>query len=294
MSQETSEISSPPEGASGELSDWAEFARQIRVEAVRMVHAARASHIGGALSMADILAVLYSGILHVRPEEPQWGDRDRMILSKGHCCTTLYATLALKGFFPLEELRSYGQDGSRLMAHISHKVPGVEFSTGSLGHGLPFGCGKALAAKRKGVDWRTFVMLSDGELDEGSNWEAILFAPQRGLDNLVAIVDYNKIQSLGSVSEVLELAPLADKLRAFRWAVREVDGHDHAQIGAALSTVPWETSRPSCLIAHTIKGRGVSFMENQLAWHYKSPDPEQLRRALLEIESPGSPRPPAP
>jgi transketolase len=276
------------------MSDSREFARQIRRHAVEMVHRARASHIGGVLSMADLLAVLYSDVLRVRPGEPQWPERDRFILSKGHCCAGVYAALALRGFLPAEELTTFGRDGSRLMAHISHKVPGVEFSTGSLGHGLPFGCGKALAARRRGRTWRVIVMLSDGELDEGSTWEALLFAPQHRLDNLVAIVDYNKIQSLGFVSEVLELAPLADKLRAFRWAVREVDGHNHAQISAALSVVPWETGRPSCLIAHTVKGKGVSFMENQLAWHYKSPNPEQLQRALSEIESPCGPWPPAP
>jgi len=253
-----------------------------------MVARAKASHIGGALSMADIVAVLYGDVLRTRAEAPDWQDRDRFILSKGHCCTTLYAALALRGFFPISELTTYGQDGSRLMSHISHKVPGVEFSTGSLGHGLPFGCGKALASKRSGTSWRTFVMLSDGELDEGSNWEAILFAPQHRLDNLVVIVDYNKIQSLGPVSEVMELHPLADKFRAFRWSVREIDGHDHDQIKGALSSVPWEAGKPSCLIANTIKGRGVTFMENQLAWHYKSPNPEQLQSALKDIKSPES------
>jgi transketolase len=248
-----------------------------------MVAAAKASHIGGALSMADLLAVLYGGILQIKPDNPAWPERDRFILSKGHSCTGLYATLALRGFFPLTELGTYGRDGSRLMSHISHKVPGVEFSTGSLGHGLPFGCGKALAAKRTGAAWRTFVMLSDGELDEGSNWEAVLFAPQHRLDNLVAIVDYNKIQSLGSVKEVLDLHPLAEKFRAFNWAVREVDGHDHKEIRAALSSLPWEPGKPNCLIAHTVKGKGVRFMENQLLWHYKSPDAAQLQQALGEL-----------
>lgn len=235
--------------------------------------------------MADLLAVLYSEVLRIRPEEPSWPSRDRFLLSKGHSCTAVYAALALRGFFPLDELETYGRDGSRLMAHVSHKIPGVEFSTGSLGHGLPFGCGKALAAKRSRSDWRTFVMLSDGELDEGSNWEAILFAPQHRLDNLVAIVDYNKIQSLGSVSEVMELEPLADKFRAFRWAVQEVDGHDHAAISRALSSAPWETGRPSVLIAHTVKGKGVDFMENQLLWHYRSPNSDDLERALSQLES---------
>lgn len=259
------------------------LAQGIRLHSLEMVHAVNASHIGGVLSMADLLAVLYSDMLRGRPDEPRWPDRDRFILSKGHCCAGVYAALALRGFIPLEELKTYGQDGSRLMTHISHKVPGVEFSTGSLGHGLPFGCGRALAAKRKGEGWRVFVMLSDGELDEGSNWEAILFAPQHCLDNLVVIVDYNKIQSLGSVAEVLELHPLADKFRAFRWAVREVDGHDHGQIRAALTTTPWEPSKPSCLIAHTVKGKGVDFMENQLAWHYKTPDSGQLAAALEQL-----------
>ena len=250
-----------------------------------MVATAKASHIGGALSMADLLAVLYSGILDVRSNEPTWPERDRFILSKGHSCTSLYATLALKGFFPLEELETYGQDGSRLMSHISHKVPGVEFSTGSLGHGLPFGCGKALAAKRRSLGWRTFVMLSDGELDEGSNWEAILFAPQHRLDNLVVIVDYNKIQSLGSVADVLDLDPLAEKFRAFRWGVREIDGHDHVAIYEAFSQVPFKKGKPSCVIAHTIKGKGVGFMENSLKWHYSSPNPEQLQAAIAELEN---------
>ena len=250
-----------------------------------MVARAKASHIGGALSMADLLAVLYADVLNVRPKDPSWGDRDRFILSKGHSCTALYAALALKGFFPVEELSTYGQDGARLMSHISHHLPGVEFSTGSLGHGLPFGCGKALAAKRTGADWRTFVMLSDGELDEGSNWEAILFAPQHKLDNLVAIVDYNKIQSLGSVADVMELDPLADKFRAFRWGVKEIDGHDHKAIHEALSTCPFEPGKPSCLIAHTIKGKGVDFMENNLQWHYSSPKPDQLAEALRQLET---------
>lgn len=260
------------------------FASRIRELSLKIVARARASHIGGSLSLADVLAVLYEGILNIRPEHPDWPQRDRLILSKGHCCASLYSTLAIKGFIPLEELQMYGQDGSRLMAHASHKIPGVEFSTGSLGHGLPFGCGKALAAKRKKQSWRTFVLLSDGELDEGSNWESILFAPQHKLDNLVAIVDYNKIQSLGSVAEVMELEPLSEKFKAFRWGVREIDGHDHDELRQALCSVPFEKEKPSCLIAHTIKGRGVSFMENQLKWHYASPNQEQMESALTEIQ----------
>ncbi len=263
------------------------FATAIRAHALRMVARAKASHIGGALSMADILAVLYGGgVLRHRPLQPRWPDRDRFLLSKGHNCTALYAALALRGFFPESELETYGLDGSRLMAHISHHVPGVEFSTGSLGHGLGFGLGKALAAQRDHLAWRVFTLLSDGELNEGSNWEAILLAPQHHLDNLTAIIDYNKIQSLGSVAEVAELHPLADKFRAFRWAVREVDGHDHVALASALGSVPWEPGRPSCLIAHTTKGRGVDFMQDQLAWHYKSPDAGQLANALRQLGCP--------
>lgn len=184
----------------------------------------------------------------------------------------------------MTELETYGQDGSRLMLHASHKVPGVEISTGSLGHALSIGCGKAIAAKRKNNSWKIFVVLSDGELDEGSNWEAILFAPQHKLDNIVAIVDYNKIQSFGSVAEVLELEPLAEKFKAFRWAVKEIDGHDHASICSAMSSVPFEKGKPSCLIAHTVKGKQVDYMENQLKWHYSSPDQEQLKSALAQIQ----------
>ncbi|MBK9139511.1 MAG: transketolase [Verrucomicrobia bacterium] len=260
-----------------------ELARRARALAVQMVARAKASHIGGALSMADLLAVLYTEVLNVRPHDPAWPERDRFLLSKGHACTALYATLALRGFFPVEELEEYGRDGSRLMAHVSHRVPGVEFSTGSLGHALPFGLGLALGARWRAARHRVFVLVSDGELDEGSNWEAILFAPQHGLDNLTLLVDYNRIQSLGAVAEVLDLAPLADKFRAFRWAVREVDGHDHSQLRDALTRLPAEPGRPTVILAHTIKGKGVSYMEDQLLWHYKSPDAAQLAQALAEL-----------
>ena len=234
--------------------------------------------------MADILAVLYDSVLRIDPKNPLWEDRDRLILSKGHSCVGLYAALAHTGFFPLSDLESYGDDFSKLMCHISHKVAGVEFSTGSLGHGLPFGCGRALAAKRLGKAWRTFVLLSDGELDEGSNWEAFLFAPAHRLEGLVAIVDYNKIQSLGRVDEVLPLEPLADKFRAFNWAVREIDGHDHAALAEALGSTPWKAGQPSVLIAHTVKGKGVPFMEDQLLWHYRNPGAEQLEEARKGLE----------
>lgn len=265
------------------MASIAEFATCIRRHTLHMVHHANASHIGTCLSMADILAVLYQDVLRYRVEDPVWTERDRLILSKGHGAAALYATLALSGFFPLVWLATYNDDGSPLTGHVSHHVPGVELSTGSLGHGLPVGCGIALAGKRDGRDYRTFVVLSDGELDEGSVWEALLFAPQHSLDKLVAIIDHNKIQSFGAVEDVLNLAPLVDKLRAFHWSVIEVDGHDHDALRAALTRLPRPDGKPTAIIAHTVKGKGVSFMEHQLAWHYKSPNDEQLAAALAEL-----------
>lgn len=261
-----------------------QLAKLIRQLSLQMVTRAKASHIASALSIADIIATLYTSVLHLDPAQPCLPARDRFILSKGHACVAVYAALAAKGFFPLAALDSYGQNHSDLMNHISHKVPGVEFSTGALGHGLPFGVGKALAGKRLQASWKVFVLLSDGEMDEGSNWEALMFAAHHKLDNLVAIIDYNKLQSLTTVAQTLGLEPLADKLRAFGWAVKEVDGHDHAQIKSALKESPWERGKPSVLIAHTRKGKGVSFMENEVLWHYRNPNAEQLAQALAELE----------
>lgn len=267
------------------MTDTASLATRIRCRALEMVTRAKASHIGSALSIADIMAVLYGGVLRVDPAQPRWEARDRFILSKGHACVAVYAALAEAGFFPVAALDAYGADGSDLMNHISHKVPGVEFSTGALGHGLPFGVGKALAAKRQGAIWRTFVLLSDGELGEGSNWEAMMFASHHKLDNLVAIIDYNKLQSLTSVADTLALEPLADKFSAFGWAVREVNGHDHVALEQALSSTPWTPGKPSMLIAHTTKGKGVAFMENEVLWHYRNPSPEQLATAVAALEA---------
>lgn len=252
-----------------------------------MVARADASHIGSALSITDIVAVLYSGALRVDPAEPRMPGRDRFILSKGHACVAIYAALAETGFFPRELLKSYGTDQSPLMAHISHKVPGAEFSAGALGHGLSFGTGKALAAARRGFDWRTVVLMSDGEMAEGSNWEAMMFAAHHRLDRLTAIIDYNKLQSLGTVADTLGLEPLAAKLTAFGWTVREVDGHDHAALATVLSPTRWEAGKPQALIAHTTKGKGVGFMENRVEWHYKSPNPEQLAEALAGLAENG-------
>jgi len=260
------------------------LARRLRAHALRMVHRARASHIGSALSIADIVAVLYGEVLRLRPDMPRWEFRDRFLLSKGHACVAVYAALAECGFLRVDALEGYGRDHSMMMNHISHKVPGVEFSTGSLGHALPFGAGKALAARRRGAPWRTFVLLSDGEWGEGSNWEACLFASHQRLDNLVAIVDYNKLQSLTTVADTLGLEPLDSKFTSFGWSVRAVDGHDHEALARELSAAPWEPGKPSILIAHTVKGKGVSFMENSVEWHYRSPSDAQLAQALAEVE----------
>lgn len=236
--------------------------------------------------MAELLAALYGGVLRIDPANPAWADRDRFILSKGHACAAYYAALAERGFFPKAWLETFYRDGGRLAGHATHTgVPGIEFSTGSLGHGLSVATGMALAGKRDVAPWRVFVLLSDGECDEGSTWEPALFAPQHRLDNLVAIVDYNKIQSLGRTKDVINLDPFADKWKAFGWAVREIDGHDAEQVLATLASVPFEAGRPSCIIAHTVKGKGVSFMEDELLWHYRNPSIEEYAAAVKEIEA---------
>ena len=236
--------------------------------------------------MAELLAVLYAGVLRVRPNDPEWPERDRFILSKGHASAAYYAVLAECGFFPLDWLDTFYQNGSRLAGHVTRgPVPGIEVSTGSLGHGLPIAAGMALTAKRDARTHRVFCLLSDGECDEGSTWESMLFARQHKLDNLIAIVDYNKIQSLGTVKEVMDLEPFASKWIAFGWAVREVDGHSVREVYAALSQAPFESNKPTCVIAHTVKGKGISFMENNLLWHYRNPQGEDYKAAVRELEA---------
>lgn len=261
-----------------------ELAYRIRRHCVEMTGRANASHIGSSLSMADLLAVLYAEVLRFDPRRPEWADRDRFILSKGHGCAALYAVLAECGYFPLAELETYYRNGTRLAGHTMHNIEGVELSAGSLGHGLPVGTGIALAAKRDGKSHRVFCMLSDGECDEGSVWEPALFAPQHKLDNLVVLIDYNKIQSLGNVADVIDLAPLAEKWRAFGWGAREIDGHDIGAIQEALGSLPFVPGRPSCIVAHTVKGKGVGYMEHKLLWHYRAPRGQDLETALAELE----------
>jgi transketolase len=262
-----------------------DLARAIRRHSLRMACHSHASHIGSSLSIADLLAVLYGRVLRVDPARPNWVERDRFVLSKGHAATAAYAVLAECGFFPLEHLDAYSADGSVFCGHVTAGVPGIEISTGSLGHGLPVACGMALCAKRERLPFRVFVLLSDGECDEGSTWEAALFAPHHHLDNLTVILDYNKLQGFGTVQDILDLEPLLAKWAAFRWAVREIDGHDHRQTDGVLASTPFEPEKPSLVVAHTVKGKGVSFMENQIAWHYRSPNLDQLASALSELES---------
>lgn len=266
--------------------DYQNTAKEIRKKVLKMIHDSQASHTGSALSCIDILTVLYSKTLRVNPENPWMEERDRFILSKGHAVSALYAVLALREFFPEEILDTYCMNGKNLPGHSTkHCVPGVEVSVGSLGHGLAMGAGMAIAAKNDKKGWRVFVLLSDGECQEGSVWETAMFASHHKLDNLVAIVDYNKLQALGRTNEVVNLEPLLDKWVSFGWAVKEVEGHNHSVLEKVFSEVPFEKDKPSIIIAHTVKGKGVSFMENKLEWHYKSPNKEEIEQAMKELNS---------
>jgi len=261
------------------------LAAEIRCDVLEMVHRARAAHVASSLSVADVLAVLYSEVLRHRPDDPGWAGRDRLILSKGHAAAAGYAALARSGYFGVELLEEYCENDSPLAGHVTASVdaPGVELSTGSLGHGLPVGAGMALHASRAAAGHRVFVVLSDGECDEGSTWEAALFSAHHNLANLCVVVDYNRIQSFGRVEDVLGLEPLADKWRAFGWDVQEVDGHDHGALQSALGAT--HPTKPRVIVARTVKGKGVSFMEDDLLWHYRSPDDEQLAKALAEVRN---------
>jgi len=263
--------------------DSKELAKRVRISSVEMVHRANASHIGGSLSIADILAVLYADVLNVFPQDTKNDSRDRCLLSKGHACVSFYAVLAHSGFFPVMSLEEYGKDGSQFLCHTSHHITGVEISAGSLGHGLPIGCGIAYGAKIQKKEYRTYVIVGDGEMNEGSNWEAILFASHHRLDNLCLIIDYNKIQSFGKTNDVLLIEPLKDKFNAFNWHVIEVNGHNHQSLLFAFKEAKETKGLPSVVIANTIKGKGVSYMENELLWHYRSPNDELFKQAIEEL-----------
>lgn len=261
-------------------------ARQIRRQAVRMSHRAGAAHLGSALSCADILAAAYYGALNVDPENPSHPGRDRFILSKGHAVAALYAALGHRAFFPLELLDAFNTDGAALAEHpLPSCAPGVEFAAGSLGHGLSVGLGMAAAAKLAPdrPPYRVYVLLSDGECNEGSVWESALFAPAYGLDNVMAIVDYNRWQATDRSENVLALKPLKDKWAAFGWSVYEADGHDAAGLVPLMRNLPDGSGKPAAVIAHTVKGKGVSFMEDDNNWHYRIPSEEETEAALREL-----------
>lgn len=251
-----------------------QLAWKIRRHGIEMTHLSGGSHVGAVLSVADIMAVLYADILNVDPKNPDMPERDNIILSKGHAGAAIYAALAETGFFDVEELKTHYQNGSRLSGHVSHHLPGVDFSTGSLGHGLSAGTGMAYASKKDGKDKMVYVVLGDGECDEGSVWEAALFANHYRLGNLVAIVDHNHMQSLDFNENTLEIEDFGNKWKAFGWNVAEVDGNNHDELKNAFSTLKKQAEknhRPSVIIANTIKGFGVPYMQNDILWHYRFP-----------------------
>tara|TARA_B100001027_G_C16260487_1_gene329148 strand:+ start:811 stop:1635 length:825 start_codon:yes stop_codon:yes gene_type:complete len=261
-----------------------ELSKKIRIHSINMASKGGSSHIASVFSIADILAVLYENVLNYDPRNPNMYDRDRFILSKGHAGAGVYAVLAEKNFFSVDELTKHYQNGSNFSGHISHKnIPGVEISTGSLGHGLPVSVGISLAAKLNNHNYMIYVILSDGECDEGSNWEAALFAAHHKLDNLVVIIDRNNLQSIKSTEDTLALEPLEDKWASFGWSTKVVDGHNLKELIEVLDKKNIISNKPKCIIANTIKGKGVSFMENNNLWHYRSPKGKEFNDALLEL-----------
>ncbi len=260
------------------------ISKNIRIDLLKMIFQSKSSHIGSCLSIVDLLAVLYGKkILYFNSKKPNLLSRDKLILSKGHAAAALYATLANVGYFPRNELLNYAKSNSKLMAHVSHHVPGVEFSTGSLGHGLPFATGLALASKRRKKSNLVYVINSDGEMAEGSNWEAILFSSHHKLDNLVLILDYNKLQSFGRVQDTLSIEPIREKLISFGWNTQVIDGHNYRSIEHALLKCKKLKGKPNCIIANTVKGKGISFMENKVEWHYRCPNYDEYNKSLEEL-----------
>jgi len=261
-------------------------AKDVRLKALEMIYRAGSGHPGGSLSAAEILAVLYFHHLHVDPERPGWPGRDRFVASKGHCAPALYAALAARGFIPSSELEHFRQLGGSLQGHPDMtKTPGVDMTSGSLGHGLSVGVGMALGGRLSGKAFRTYVLIGDGESEEGQNWEAAMAAAKYRLDTLTAICDVNGVQLDGPVEEIMPLEPLADKWRAFGWEVIEIDGHDVGAIADALDDAVSVTGRPTMVLARTVKGKGVSYMEGRCEWHGKVPDEEQYRVAVSEVNA---------
>lgn len=266
-------------------SAWlARKANELRITILQMVVRAGAGHIGGAYSAIDLMTAIYFRVLNHDPTNPAWPGRDWFILSKGHGCLALYAVLAGTGYFPSSRLEEFEVDGGLLGGHPERgRIPGVEVTSGSLGHGLSLGIGMALAAKMDGEGHRVFVVLSDGECNEGSVWEGVMSAAQLKLDNVTMIIDNNKLESLAPTSDILKIEPMGDKLCSFGWAVREIDGHDLPQIVDALEAAPFESGKPSAIVAHTTKGKGVSFMENVPKWHLRGPSEEEAKIAFAEL-----------
>ena len=262
------------------------LAAESRLGAILGTYHAKSGHPGGSLSAADIFTYLYFNEMNVDPQNPQWEDRDRFVLSKGHCCPSLYATLALKGFFDWDELSELRHVGAMLQGHPDMKgTPGIDMRTGSLGQGVSAACGMALAAKLDNKDYRVYTLLGDGEVEEGQVWEAAMFASHNKLDNLVVIVDQNGLQIDGTVEEVAGIEPLDKKFEAFGFEVFKIDGHDFEQIEDALNKAKTVKGRPTAILAKTVKGKGVSFMENQVGWHGTAPNKEQYEQATAELEA---------
>ncbi|MGH2740381.1 MAG: transketolase [Actinomycetota bacterium] len=266
------------------VEELAEIAKELRITDIEMLTEAGSGHPGGTLSAADMIAALYFYKVRVRPNAPDWPDRDRFVLSKGHCIPIVYAALAKRGFFDASLLKTLRKLGSPLQGHPDRaRLPGIEASTGSLGQGLSVAAGMALAGKLDDATWRVYCMLGDGEVQAGQVWEAAMFAPRKGLDNLCAIVDQNQVQQTGKVAERLDIEPITSKWRAFNWHVREVDGHAMAEIVDALDEAELVVGKPTLIVSHTIKGKGVSFMELDSTWHGKAPNKEEAEKAIAEL-----------
>lgn len=273
-----------PAKTADRVEELKSLARDLRADIIRMIEAAGSGHPGGSLSIIDVLSALYTGALRHRPEDPSWPDRDRVVLSKGHGCPALYACMAHTGYFPKSELLTLRKLGSPLQGHPDRlRLPGIEASTGSLGQGLSIAIGMALAARLDRKDYHVWCVLGDGELQEGQTWEAAMSAPKFELGNLTAIVDLNGGQIDGPVKEVMDLEPVEDKFKAFRWQTRVIDGHDFKQIVPALEEARRPRKAPLAILARTVKGKGVSFMENSIDWHGKAPTKDEAGRALAEI-----------
>lgn len=261
------------------------IASKIRLKVLNMVYKAQSGHLGGSFSVVEIITALYFGVMKIDPDNPRWPDRDRLIPSKGHCAPTIYTALSLKGVVAAEDLDDLRQMGCILQGHpCMNKVPGIDVSTGSLGHGLSIGVGMALGAKLLGKDFRVFVLLGDGELNEGQNWEAAMSAAKHSLTNLIAIVDRNRVQLDGYTEDIMPLEPLAKKWESFNWQTKTIDGHNIEQILDGFRWAETNSDGPSVIIANTVKGKGVSFMENSPAWHGKPPSKEEYEMALQELE----------